>query len=114
MTMLNLTKDVKGFNTFGRVPADLKYSASLTTSSDQSVTVPNTAVKWLAIFSYEPGASVWVAIGTAASAPVGATFAATSSELNPVAYELNSGEVIHFLTSDVSANVGVSFYVLQQ
>jgi len=111
--MLNLNKDVKGTNTFGRVPSELKYSSVLTVAAGEaSITVPSSSAKWLAIFSYEPGAVVWVAVNASAIGAVGTTFTATGSELNPVAYELNGGDVVHFLTSDVSAAMGVSLYAL--
>lgn len=114
MTILNLNTDAKGTNTYGRVPAATKHSAAITaTAGEATITVPSSAKKWVAIFSYEPGSSVWVSVNTAAIVAVGTTFSATDSELNPVAYQLNAADVIHCLTSNVTASIGVSLYALQ-
>ena len=112
MTILNLNKDVKGFNTYLRAPSENKYSMSLTTAGgEQTVTAPAYADKFTAIFSYEPGGEVWVAINATAASPSGAV-AVSTSELNPVGYELKAGDVIHLITPDVSVNVGVVFYAV--
>ena len=67
--------------------------------------------RFLAIFSYEPGASVWVALNATATT-AGAAFATTDSELNPSARVVDSSDVLHFITADATAILGVSFYAL--
>ena len=74
--------------------------------------VGNNVNKFIAIFSYEPGASIWVSLNETAASPVGATFATVSSELNPAARVVNAADVLHFITTDTSAQVGVVFYGL--
>ena len=69
--------------------------------------------KYIAIFSYEPGSQVWVADNATAAIPVGASFASTTSELNPSARVVNAGDVVHFFTPDSGgANVSVILYAL--
>jgi hypothetical protein len=128
-TKFNMTRDINGYNGFGLQFSDTNFSVTLTTDTDTSLTVPSNSGMggngissqplWLAVFNYDPGASVWVAINTAASAPVGATFAATASTLNPAARLVkgkdslgNAADVIHVLSTGTGVNVSVSFYSL--
>jgi hypothetical protein len=121
-TKFNLTRDINGFNGFGLPFTDTAYSCTLTAVTDTTLTVPNniaigrqgpsTVAQSIAIFSYDPGTSVWVADGATASNPAGATFAATSSELNPAARLVNGGDVLHFYTTETGVNVSVTFYSL--
>jgi len=120
-TPFNMTRDINGFNGFGLAFALDKYSADLAQSTDTTLTVPSSGMlgnvannvnKFIAIFSYEPGASIWVSLNETAASPVGATFATVSSELNPAARVVNAADVLHFITTDTSAQVGVVFYGL--
>src|SRR3990167_2155003 len=120
-TPFNMTRDINGFNGFGLAFALDKYSADLAQSTDTTLTVPSSGMlgnvannvnKFIAIFSYEPGASIWVSLNETAASPVGATFATVSSELNPAARVVNAADVLHFITTDTSAQVGVLFYGL--
>ncbi len=89
-----------------------KYSANIAQNTDTTLTVPSFSAHYVAIFSFQSGASVWVTINGTAAKPAGSTFAATTSELNPVARYVKAGDVIHVLTGDTSAMVGVTFYAL--
>jgi hypothetical protein len=124
-TKFSMTRDINGFNGFGLVPSDTNYSATLTVSTDTTVTVPSavaigkqgpstssTAPISLAIITSDPGTTIWVAINATAAVPVGATFAATSSMMNPGAIEVKGGDVIHVISSGTGVNVGVRFYSL--
>lgn len=123
-TKFGMTRDINGYNGFGLKPTDTAYSATLATTTDTTLTVPSTNTlggasinasdepTLLAIFAYDPGTSVWVAKGTTASTPAGASFAAAASELNPAAWEVQGGDILHFYTSGTGVNVGVRFYWL--
>ena len=121
-TKFSMSRDINGYNGFGLAFSDTKFSATLVQNADTTLTVPSdgtlgsghstTANKYLAIFSYQDGSSVWVALNATAAKPVGGTFAAVSSELNPVARYVTAADVLHFITGDTSAAVGVTFYVL--
>lgn len=121
-TAFSMVRDINGFNGFGLPFSDQKYSATLAQNTDTSLTVPGgmplgyatqgQVNVYLAIFSYEPGAQVWVALNEAATTPAGASFASVSSELNPSARRVAFGDTLHFYSPDVSAAVGVTFYAL--
>ena len=121
-TKLNMTRDINGYNAFGLVFTDTAYSCTLTQNTDTTLTVPGNmgmggnglyqSSRWLLVFNYDPGTSTWVALNTMAGVPAGATFAATSSELNPAAREVKGGDVIHFYSPDVATDVSVIFYSL--
>jgi hypothetical protein len=111
-TQFNLTRDINGYNGFGLPFSINKYNAILAQNTDTTVTVPSFSAHYIAVFSFQDGASVWVANNATAAVPVGGTFAATTSELNPVARYVKAADVLHFFTSDTSAQVGVVFYAL--
>lgn len=109
-TNFAMIKDCTAQTTHALPFSDDKYSAALATSTATALTVPIAHPKYVAIFTYEAGATVWVANNATAAVPAGASFATTTSELNPVAREVKAGDVLSFTTSDASAVVGVTFY----
>lgn len=111
MTALLMTKDVGGQNSFGLVPADDKFATTLAATVAQTFTVPSEASNWVAIFSVEPGASVWFAYNVTATLPGGAVAAATG-ELNPAVWQVKAGDTISAITNNTTAEVGVKFYAL--
>jgi hypothetical protein len=82
-TKLNFARDVQGYNSFAAPVSTDKYSATLTAGGNSTITLPTNSPYWIVSFSFEPGADVWVAYNGLASAPAGATFASTTSELLP-------------------------------
>lgn len=121
-TKFAMTRDVNGYNGFGLKPSDTNVSATLTINTDTTFTVPGsdaiggcnyqTKSLWLAIFSYDAGSNVWVSINGTAGNPVGSSFAATSSFLNPAGLELKEGDVIHCYSTQASVDVSIRFYSL--
>jgi len=113
-TKFSMTRDINGYNGFGLEFSDTNYSATLTVGAAQSLVVPgiSTTTTYLAVFSYEPGTSIWVANNDTAAVPVAASFGATTSELNPAARKVKFGDTLSFITNDTTAEVGVSFYGL--
>lgn len=121
-TNFSMTRDINGYNGFGLPFSVDKYSATIVADTDATLTVPSAGPlgstsstysnKYIVIFNYEAGASVWVALNATAEKPAGATFASTTSELNPSARYVKAGDVLHFLTPDTSAQVSVVFYAL--
>ena len=110
-TRFSLTRDINGYNGFGVVPPDDMYSGLLSTGAAQSVTVPSNHARWMIIFAFEPGASVWVAVNSTAVVPAGA-ISASRSELNPVGRQLKAGDIISFITPNPTATLGVLMYAL--
>jgi len=111
MSKFNLTRDINGYNGFGLDFCEDNQSVTLAANVEQNFTVPGNYATWIAVFSYEPGASVWVANNFTATIP-GGTLAATFSELNPTARRVKAGDVISLISPDDSVAVGVSLYAL--
>jgi hypothetical protein len=106
----NMTRDISGATSFGlpfpKLVDQASFNTTLAVGVAQSVTVPGSHKRWIAIFSYQPGSTVWVANNETAAVPGGA-FAVTASELNPVAREVEEGDVISFITPDTTSQIGV-------
>lgn len=112
-TILNFGRDNSGFNAYAPMFAVDNYSATLAAGSAQSITVPSNNQAWVAVFSFTPGASIWVARNTTATIPVGATFASTSSILNPGARTVFAGDTISIITDTTGGcDVGVTLYAI--
>lgn len=114
---------VKGLNGFGINFSDTIYTATLTAATDTSIAVPKTAAmgtpcaatnnKFLAVFSYSSGSNVYVALNGTAAVPAGASFAASTSELNPTAKIVQAGDVIHMISA-ATPSISVAFYAIQE
>lgn len=115
---LSFGRDVQGYNAYAPAPSGDKYSATLTTGSNSTITLPTNVPAWIVSFSYQPGADIWVNYNANAAAPAGATFASTTSELLPGARLLpalqNDGKTattINFLNNGSgSADISVILY----
>lgn len=110
-TLLNMTRDINGYNAFGLQFAKDSYQTTLSASAAQSLTVPSNFAVWTAVFAYTPGAEVWVADNTTATLPSG-SFSSTASQMNPTVRQVLAGDVLSFITSNATADVGVSLYAL--
>lgn len=82
-TKLNFGRDIQGYNAYAPAPSTNMYSATLASGGNATITLPTNVPIWIVAFSYQPGSDIWVAYNTTAAAPAGATFASTTSELNP-------------------------------
>lgn len=106
-TLLNFGRDVQGYNAYAPQPSTNMYSATLTTGSATSVTVPKNFPLWIVSFRYYPN-DVWVDVtGATAAIPVGATLASTTSEMNPASLTLPAGTNISMITDLTTADVSV-------
>jgi hypothetical protein len=110
-TALLMTRDQSGAVTFGLIPSTIKYNTTLAAGVAQTFTTPSDTAKYLAIFSMEPGASVWCALNTTAAVP-GVSVAATSSELNPTSWQVEAGDTISVISPNTTAEIGVKFYAI--
>lgn len=100
-TKFNLTKDIAGYNGFGISFSLDGEGTSLAANAEQNFTVPSNYRNWIAIFSYTPGANIWVDGINTAVVP-GTTFSATTAELNPSARAVVAGQKLSFITADTS------------
>lgn len=111
-TFFNMTRDINGYNGFGLDFSDDNHQMILESNVEQNFTVPENYKNWVIIFSYNPGASVWVARNETAEIPIG-NIAPTLSQLNPSARRVSGGDIISLITADSSTDqVGVSLYAL--
>jgi len=111
-TKFLMTRDINGYNGFGIPFSYDGFATSLAANVAQSVTVPSNYEYWIAIFSYTPGSNIWVD-GTTTAAVPGAAFASTTARLNPSARQVKKGQVISFITSDVTVPwVNVEFLII--
>jgi hypothetical protein len=112
-TPLIFGRDVQGYNAYAPKPSTNCYSATITSGSATSITVPSTSGVWIAAFSYQPGTNVWIDFtGATAAIPVGATLATTTSVRNPAARMLNAGTKISIITDNTSSDVGIELYAV--
>lgn len=117
-TKLNFGRDVQGYNAFASNVAVDKYSATLASGGNATLTLPTNVPQWIVSFSFQPGSDVWVAYNGTAAAPAGATFAATTSELLPGSRTLpslqnngTSATTINLLNNGTgSADIGIILY----
>lgn len=103
-------------NDFGLNFSDTRYSATLASATDTTLTVPSTAPRYKVVVKVEPDAVVWMAIGATAAVPAGGTFATVSSEMitgsTPLCREVKAGDVLHFISASTNRDVSVVFYAL--
>jgi hypothetical protein len=111
-TKLNMTRDISGYNGYGIMPTYDVQAGVLSDDVAQSIVAPSTFSNWIAIFSFAPGASVWVSFTETAVAPTGAA-AASSSVLNPSARSVIAGQTISLVAADAAiAGYSVEFQAI--
>lgn len=121
----NVNNITKGVNGFGLKPSNSKYSVTLGAASEKTLTVPSQAMMGGALFNvnkfnvvFYASARVFLAINATAEVPAGASFAATTSEMIPANVPfcrlLNSGDVIHVITSQAATDLSVVFYYIPE
>jgi hypothetical protein len=111
-TQLLMQRDVAGENTFGLIPTDKKFKNILAVGVAKTVTVPTDANKFLAIFSSQPGTSVWWALNATATLPTAGEFVASNAEQDPSSWVVENGDTISAITNSATAEVGVKFYAI--
>lgn len=106
-TKLSFGRDIAGKNAYAPHPSVNKWSGTITSGSETNINVPSDWPVWVVSFRYYPN-DVWVDVsGADAIVPVGATLAATTSELNPASLTLLAGTKISVITALTSADVSV-------
>ena len=109
--IMSMTKDVNGLTDYGLNFTPVNKQTVLAATVEQHFTVPFGFDIWELIFSFEPGATVWVALNTTATLP-GGSFSDTASQLNPAVRRAKAGDTISFITNDTTAEIGISLYAV--
>ena len=113
-TKFLMIRDLSGTNGFGISPTYDVKASSWAVNTAQSITVPSNYKNWIAIFSYSPGANVWVRFDGGTAAVASGSFASVSSVLNPAGRAVSAGQVISFITADATnPYVCVEFQIVQ-
>ena len=113
-TELVFGRDEQGYNAYAPKDSKNKYSVELTNGNATSINVPSNYEVWIAAFSIEPGANVYVDFTTTASVPAGATLVATTSSLNPGQRTVLAGSTISIITANTTANVGIELWAISR
>ena len=94
--------------------SNVLYSATLSASTDTTLTVPSVAPRFKALIKVKQAVDVWVALNNTAAVPAGSTFVSTHSELitDMLCREVKAGDVLHFITATATTDVSVAFYAL--
>lgn len=108
-TKFNMIRDISGYNGFGIIPTYDIQGCSLTANVAQTFTVPSNYANWIVIFSYTPGANVFVSFTTTAAVPSGSVSTITSV-LNPSARAVKGGSTFSVITPDATAPYIVAEY----
>jgi hypothetical protein len=102
-TKFTMQKDIQGTNGFGILPTYDIQGCSLSESAAQTFTVPSNAPVWMVIFSYTPGANVFVRFdGSTATVP-GGTVGSIHVVLNPAGRTLPAGATFSVITPDTDS-----------
>lgn len=129
ITQYNIYSYVKGVNGYGLPFSNTAFSATLAANTDTTLAVPLGAAagapaavafnKFIVQLKYSKdsgGAAgdVWVSVNGTAAVPAGATFASTTSILNPTAKTVKAGDVLHFISADTGVSVSAEFFAVQE
>ncbi len=108
-----MTRDINGYNGFGIIPTYDIQGCSLAANTAQTFTVPDNYTNWMAIFSYTPGANVFVRFdGGTATVPTG-TVSTIFVSLNPAGRTLKGGSTFSVITPDgTSPYITVEYQVV--
>jgi hypothetical protein len=117
-TKLSYGRDVQGYNTFAPNVSVDKFSVTLASGGNATLTLPTNVPTWIVSFSFQAGSNIWVAYNGTAAAPAGATFASITSELLPGSRTLPSlrndgitATTINLLNNGAgAADIGIILY----
>lgn len=101
-TKFCMTRDINGYNGFGVIPTYDVWAGSLAANTEQHFTVPSNNQYWIAIFTFSPGANVWVDFSGTATVP-SSTVSSVSTVLNPAGRQVKAGSTISFITADATS-----------
>ncbi len=107
-------------NDFGAQFSSTNYSVTLSANTATALTVPSgsgigkandTKAKFLAVFGYASGVTVFVANNGTSAKPAGSTFALTTSVANPPCREVKAGDVLSCF-STAGGDMTIALYAI--
>jgi len=112
-TQLIFGRDVQGYNADAPQFSTDIWTATLAAGTAASITVPSSHSKWIMNVTVQPNGWCWVSRTTTAAIPAGGSFATSSSDLAVGTQEFQrtvfAGNVISFITANMTCDVKVSF-----
>lgn len=111
-TPLNMGRDVTGSSPYAPLFTNDNKKMLLAVNVEQTTIVPSSSPSYYVIFSIEPGAKVWIAQGSTAITPPSGAITSTTGQLNAGVRTVYAGETLRFITSDDTAEVGISYYAI--
>lgn len=108
-----MIRDINGYNGFGLMFTNFRYSVQLTASTGATLTIPSTYSHYIAIFAIEPGNDLFIANNLTAEVPASGTISATTSEYNPIARQVNAADVLSLISPNTTCYVGITLYAIQ-
>lgn len=110
---LNFGRDVQGMNAYAPQMSDIMYSCGLASADDDYITVPESNDNWIAVFSYQPGGTIWVSVNDTAAPPASGSFSSTTSFLLPSQLKVKKSDEISFYNnSSTDQDIGVALYAV--
>lgn len=99
-TKFLMTRDLSGTNGFGILPTYDIQGCYLTASEAQTFTVPDNYPHWMVVFSYTPGANVFIDFTGATAVVPSASVSTITVVLNPAGRSLLGGKTFSVITPD--------------
>lgn len=95
--------------------SDTDIQVGLSTNSEHTTTIPGAnTVYYQALFSYNATSNVFVSVNSTPVVPaLGSVGTQPYNEFRPEKRYVRGGDVLHFITPDTSAYVGVSIRQIQ-
>ena len=112
-TKFSIQRDVNGIASYGLIQSDQTFGVVLASSAASYVACPEDEPYYMAIFSYTPGGSMYVAVKDSNAAPdiPTGTMGQINSELNPIARRVKRGEFVCLENNGASdCEATIAFY----
>lgn len=95
--------------------SDVDFQVGLVANTEETITIPGTATtQYQALFSYNYVSNVFVRNNATPTIPPGGTVGTEQyNEFRPMKRYVRGGDVLHLITPDATAYVGVSLRQLQ-
>lgn len=95
--------------------SDVCYQVALAAATEETITIPGAVTtQYQALFSYTSTSNVFVSNNSTPTTPPGGTVGSEQyNEFRPCKRYVKGGDVLHLLTPDATAYVGVSLRQLQ-